>query len=117
MLVLPPDQAARESIFRTHLSDRPIAGIDPQRLAMLTEGFTGADIAHVCDTAAEKALSDAIRSGERRMIETRDLEAAVREVRPSAGPWFEVARDAVTFANTDGTYDELRDYMKKKGKA
>lgn len=117
VLVLPPDQAAREAIFRTHLSDRPIAGIDPHRLATLTDGFTGADIAHVCDSAAERALSDAIRSGERRMIEMRDLEAAAREVRPSAGPWFEVAKNVVTFANTDGTYDELRDYMKKKGMA
>jgi SpoVK/Ycf46/Vps4 family AAA+-type ATPase len=117
VLVLPPDQGAREAIFRTHLADRPIAGIDPRRLATLTDGFTGADIAHVCDTAAEKALSDAIRSGERRMIEMHDLEAATREVRPSAGPWFEVARNVVAFANTDGTYDELRDYMKKKGLA
>jgi hypothetical protein len=48
------------------------------------------------------------------MIEMRDLEAAVREVKPSTGPWFEAARNVVTFANSDGTYDELLEYMKRR---
>jgi SpoVK/Ycf46/Vps4 family AAA+-type ATPase len=113
VLVLPPDAAAREVIFRTHLLDRPIASIDVQRLAALSDGLSGADIAHVCETAAEKALVDAMRSSDLRMIEMRDLEAALAEVRPSLGSWFETARNVVTFAGRDGSYDDLRDYMKK----
>jgi SpoVK/Ycf46/Vps4 family AAA+-type ATPase len=113
VLVLPPDAAAREVIFRTHLLDRPIASIDVQRLAALSDGLSGADIAHVCETAAEKALVDAMRSSDLRMIEMRDLEAALGEVRPSLGSWFETARNVVTFAGRDGSYDDLRDYMKK----
>jgi SpoVK/Ycf46/Vps4 family AAA+-type ATPase len=115
VLVLPPDATAREVIFRTHLRDRPIASIDVQRLAALSEGLSGADIAHVCETAAEKAMVDAMRGSELRMIEMRDLEAALREIRPSLGSWFETARNVVTFAGRDGSYDELRDYMKKEG--
>jgi hypothetical protein len=42
----------------------------------------------------------------------RDLEAALGEVRPSVHTWFAVAKNVVSFANTDGTYDDLRDYMK-----
>jgi SpoVK/Ycf46/Vps4 family AAA+-type ATPase len=114
VLVLPPDAAAREVILRTHLKDRPIAGVDAGRLAQLTEGFSGADLAHVCETAGEKAMMDAVRTGEVRMIEMRDLEAAVREVKPSTGPWFEAARNVVTFANSDGTYDDLLAYMKRR---
>jgi hypothetical protein len=43
----------------------------------------------------------------------KDLEAALREVRPSTTPWFDSARNVVQFANQDGTYDELREWMRK----
>ena len=33
LLVLPPDAAAREGVFRYHLKDRPVAGIDLAKLA------------------------------------------------------------------------------------
>ena len=113
VLVLPPDTEAREAIFRTNLRDRPIEGVDPGKLARASDGLSGADIAHVCETAAERALADAIRSGERRLIEMRDLEAALGEVRPSTPPWFDAARNVVLFANGDGTYDELLAYLKR----
>jgi SpoVK/Ycf46/Vps4 family AAA+-type ATPase len=114
LLVLPPDERAREAIFGTHLKDRPIASVDLQRLARQTDGYTGADIAHVCESAAEKAMIDAVRGGEARPIEMRDLEAALKEIRPSVDAWFAVAKNVVTFANTDGTYDDLRSYMKSR---
>ena len=47
---------AREAIFRTHLKDRPVAGIELKQLARATSGYSGADIKHVCDSAAEKAM-------------------------------------------------------------
>ena len=56
LLVLPPDAAAREEILRYHLRDRPVAGIDLRKLARATDGFSGADLAHLCDAAAEAAL-------------------------------------------------------------
>lgn len=113
LLVLPPDAEARAAIFRTHLQDRPAAGIDLVRLAGRSDGYSGADIAHVCDSAAEKALIDSARSGEVRMIEMRDLESALADVRPSLGPWFDTARNVVTFANSGGDYDDLRNYMRR----
>ena len=114
VLVLPPDEPAREAIFKTHLRDRPVANVDAGKLARATDGYSGADLAHVCEAAAERALADAVRTGERRLIEMRDLEAALAEVRPSTGPWLEAARNVVMFANTDGTYDDLRDYLKRR---
>jgi SpoVK/Ycf46/Vps4 family AAA+-type ATPase len=114
LLVLPPDQPAREAILRHHLSGRPIAGIDVTKLAKATDGYSGADLAHVCETAAEKALMDSARSGEIRMINMADLEAALKEVRPSIGPWLESARNVAMFANEGGQYDELLRYLKKQ---
>ena len=58
-----PTAAAREAVFRYHLRDRPVAGIDLARLATQTDGYSGADIAHVCETAAERALMDSVRRG------------------------------------------------------
>jgi SpoVK/Ycf46/Vps4 family AAA+-type ATPase len=83
-------------------------------MAKATDGYSGADIAHICDTAAERALIDSARSGSIRMIGMPDLEAALREVRPSIGPWLETARNVAMFANEGGQYDELLRYLKKR---
>jgi hypothetical protein len=114
LLVLPPDAAAREAVFRFHLRERPVAGIELARLAALTDGYSAADIAHVCESAAELALLDSARSGEIRMLGQADLAAAVAQVRPSIGPWFESARNVALFANEGGAYDELARYLRQR---
>jgi hypothetical protein len=48
------------------------------------------------------------------MIEMADLEAAVRDVRPSVGAWLETARNVAQFANEDGAYDDLLAYLRKR---
>jgi SpoVK/Ycf46/Vps4 family AAA+-type ATPase len=113
LLVLPPDAPARAAVFRFHLRDRPVAGVDPDALAARTEGLSGADIAHVCELAAERALLDSVRTGRPRLIGPADLEAAADQVRPSMGAWFETARNVVLFGDGDGSYDDLRAYLKK----
>jgi len=113
ILVLPPDKPAREAIFFHNLADRPIEAIDTAALADATDGYTGADIAHICETAAEAALMDSIKSGQPRMIDMSDLNKAIGEVRPSIGPWLETARNIVQFGEDDGTFAELRAYLKK----
>ncbi|MBB6035622.1 tetratricopeptide repeat protein [Phytomonospora endophytica] len=114
ILVLPPDAAAREALLRSALAERPIAGIDLPGIVAATEGFSGADLVHLCDSAAEKAMIDSIRDGEVRMIEMRDFTAALGEVASSVGPWFDTARNVAMFANEGGVYDELVAYMKKR---
>jgi SpoVK/Ycf46/Vps4 family AAA+-type ATPase len=112
VLVPPPDTGAREAIFRTHLRDRPVEGIDLRQAARQTAGFSGADIAQICESAAEQALADSLRTGQVRTIVMSDLEIAISASRPSTGPWFDAARNVVMFANEGGTYDALRGYMK-----
>ncbi|MFI6573662.1 ATP-binding protein [Nocardia fluminea] len=108
-----PDLAARSSILHYHLRDRPVAGIDLNALAAHTDGLSGADLAHVCTTATQLAMADSMRSGEVRPIGMADVRAALAQIRPSTGAWFESARNVVEFANGDGSYDELATYLRR----
>ena len=113
LLVLPPDEPARAAILHTHLRERPVEGIDLQALARVTDGLTGADLSHVCDSAAEKALMDSVRTGRPRLMNMQDMDAALKEVRPSTGPWFETARAVVEYSDASGEYEDLRKWMKR----
>jgi SpoVK/Ycf46/Vps4 family AAA+-type ATPase len=112
LLVLPPDPPARSAILQMNLEDKPTEKIDTARIANLTEGFSGADLAHLCETATEFAMEDSIASGEPRPICQADLKKALKELRPSTTPWFETARNYAQFANEGGVYDELLEYMR-----
>ena len=114
LLVLPPDEEARAAVFRYHLRDRPVAGIQLAALAARTDGYSSADIAHICESAAELALLDSARTGQVRMIGQDDLLAAAGQVRPSLGSWFESARNVALFANEGGSYDDLAAYLKRR---
>lgn len=114
LLVLPPDAAAREAILRYHLRDRPIESVDLGKLVKVTEDFSGADLAHLCESASETALLDSARTGTVRMINMKDLLAAAKVLRPSTEPWFATARNVAMFANDGGSYDDLLAHLKKK---
>lgn len=111
--VLPPDEPARAAILHHHLRARPCEGVNLAALARTTEGFTGADLAHLCDSAVEIAMMDSVRTGRVRMVTMADFKRARKEVRPSARPWFDVARNVVTYADASGEYAELAAYMKR----
>ncbi|MEV1007581.1 ATP-binding protein [Streptomyces sp. NPDC049881] len=114
LLVLPPDAQAREAILRYHLRERPIENVELGKLVKATDGFSGADLAHVCDTAAESALLDSARTGTVRMIGMPDLLGAARQISPSTEPWFASARNVAMYANDGGQYDDLVTYLKRK---
>jgi SpoVK/Ycf46/Vps4 family AAA+-type ATPase len=113
ILVLPPDQAAREAIFRAQLQQRPVESIDLTRLAKASDGLSGADIGFACELAAEGALLDGVRSGTARLIGMADLDAALATIQPSVNGWLDSARNVVMFGDDDGTYRELKAYLKK----
>jgi uncharacterized protein (TIGR02996 family) len=114
LLVLPPDEDAREHILRLHLQGRPIANIDVRKIAKQTEGYSGADLAQICNVASERALLDSVASGTVRLIEMRDVEGALKETRSSIDPWLQTASNVAQFANQDGSYDDLKQYLRKR---
>ena len=114
LLVLPPDAAARESVLRLHSQDRPLEGVDFAALAARTEDYSGADLAHLCEAAAELALEDSLATGKIRAIGMNDFKRGLKEVKPSVRPWFETARNYALYANEGGVYDELIEYLKAR---
>jgi SpoVK/Ycf46/Vps4 family AAA+-type ATPase len=112
ILVLPPDESARQAILRYHLRERPTDGLDVSWVALRTPDFSGADLAHLCESAAEIALESSATTAAARPIRLGDFQQALRDVRPSTRPWFETARNYALFANEDGVYDDLLAYMR-----
>ena len=112
MLVLPPDQDAREAIIRLHLRDRPAEGIDAARIAGQTDEFSGADLAHLCTSATERAMEDSLKKGQVRPVRMDDFRVALKEVHPSTRSWFAIAKNVATFANDGGAYDDLLSYIR-----
>ncbi|WP_190394219.1 AAA family ATPase [Nocardiopsis quinghaiensis] len=115
LFVPPPDGTARAAILTSGLRDRPTEGLNVTTLARRTEGLSGADLSHLGESAAERALLDSSRLGRVRPIGMPDFEHALAEVRASTGDWFEGARAAVAFANKDNSYQELADYLHGRG--
>ncbi len=60
----PPDKDARKEIFRIHLKNKPVADdVNIDELAEKTDGYTGADIAALCNEAVMAAIREYIANG------------------------------------------------------
>ena len=113
ILVLPPDQPAREAILVRHMEGRPATDFDAAVLAKQTAHFSGADLAHLCESATELAMEAALNSGTAKPIAMADFKKALKDVKPSTRAWFDLARNYAMFANEGGMYDELLAYIKE----
>ena len=89
----PPDKEARKEIFKIHTRKKPLAkNVDLDELAEKTEGYTGADIAAVCNEAVMAAIREYISKGgkmdkeeiKKLKIEKRHFEEALKNVKPIA---------------------------------
>ena len=88
----PPDKEARKEIFKIHTRNKPLADdVDIDELAEKTEGYTGADIAAVCNEAVMTAIREYInKHGEKLKkeelkklkVEKRHFEAALKKIKP-----------------------------------
>ncbi|KAJ6408403.1 hypothetical protein OIU84_011671 [Salix udensis] len=80
LYVGPPNQNDREDIFRIHLRKVPCSSdVNVKKLACLTDGCTGADIALICREAAVAAIEENIDASE---VSMQHLKMAVQQVQP-----------------------------------
>lgn len=113
LFVPPPDRPGRAQILKLKLGDKPQGPMDFLRLAEMTDGWSGADLENLIDTAAESAIAKSLASGKVEPITMPMLEAARSRLRPSTREWFGTIRNHVQFANESGQYDEAADYMRR----
>ena len=114
IFVPPPDEPARAQILEIQLAGKPTESIDYKKLAAKSRDFSGADLGAVVDRAIEAKLHEAVKTGMPKPITTKDLLAAMKNVRPSTGEWFSTARNHALYANEGGLYDDILDYLKVK---
>ncbi|MGL5136921.1 MAG: AAA family ATPase, partial [Beijerinckiaceae bacterium] len=89
-----PDRVGRREILAVHARGMPLApGVDLDRMAAVTHGFVGADLAALAREAGMAALRRAVRAAagdvksmdvSALVVEAADFDAALAEVRPSA---------------------------------
>jgi transitional endoplasmic reticulum ATPase len=92
-----PDKAGRHETLQIHTRNMPLAeDVDLKRLADITHGYTGADVASLCREAAMKALRRYIpefnleeeriapETLEKMVVRMEDFLSAYREITPTA---------------------------------
>ncbi|MBA3900144.1 MAG: AAA family ATPase [Bacteroidetes bacterium] len=114
IFVPPPDQEARENIFKLKLNGKPVESIDYQSLANKTPDYSGADIEALIDITIEEKLEDSFKDGIPKPILTKDLINAVKKHKASTQEWFTTARNFALYANDSGLYDDILSYLKIK---
>merc|ERR1719454_2756173 len=105
-----PDKPARQGILESTLKKSPIApNVSLSFMADLTDGFSGADLAELCQRAAKAAIRDAIAADELK-TDDMDVDAASEIGRKHFEEAMAGARRSV--AQTDlAKYDQFRQKM------
>jgi SpoVK/Ycf46/Vps4 family AAA+-type ATPase len=118
LFVPPPDAPARANILQLLLKERPHEeNLDLDFLVKHTQGFSGADLANVVDTASDAAIERSLAKGAETPITSADLKGTLQEVKPTALEWLTTARNYARYANEAGQYDEVLEFLQKHGKA
>ncbi len=92
IFIPPPDRKAREEIFKIHTRGKPLAeDVDIAKLAEMTENYTGADIAAVCNEAVMLAIREYISEGKpldrdtmkkELKLKMKHFEEAMKKIKP-----------------------------------
>ncbi|MEM0122544.1 MAG: AAA family ATPase, partial [Saccharolobus sp.] len=79
-----PDKAARKQILEIHCRGKPLANdVNFDKIAEMTERYSGADLANLCQEAARKVAAEAIEKGVDRKIMMNDFIELIKKYKPS----------------------------------
>ncbi|MEM0293578.1 MAG: AAA family ATPase [Saccharolobus sp.] len=79
-----PDKAARKQILEIHCRGKPLANdVNFDKIAEMTERYSGADLANLCQEAARKVAAEAIEKGVDRKITMNDFIELIKKYKPS----------------------------------
>ncbi len=109
--VPPPDEKAREAIFKLYLHELPIEKLEYATFAKASVDFSGADIKGVVDRVSEAVIEEILESGDEVKIDQAMLMEEIKRTKATTLEWFSMAKNVVEYANENGIYDELALYM------
>jgi ATP-dependent 26S proteasome regulatory subunit len=94
LYVRPPNFAERKEMFRFYLKDKMTKGMNYYQLAMLTAGYSPADIAGIVDSALLEPILYEKDTGKGRKLTMKDLVLTIRKFFPESSLkyWFLTAR-------------------------
>ncbi len=80
----PPNKQARLEILKVHCAGKPLApDVDLSKIAEMTERYSGADLANICQEAARKVAVEALESKTERKITMQDFMEIIQRYKPS----------------------------------
>ena len=109
----PPDREARKSIFKASLKGKPIEGIDFDKLAELTEGYSSADISAIAVDASKIPWEESLKGMSKRSIGMGDFMTVLKDRKSSLIAWFNLARKELEASGEMELYKDLVDYTFK----
>jgi ATP-dependent 26S proteasome regulatory subunit len=112
LFVPPPDREARAAILDILSRGKPVTGVDFEKIAKKTTGFSGADLKAVVDIAVEAKLREAMEKGQPEPLMDRDFLSALKKIKPTTKEWFSTARNYALYSNPNGMYDDVLAYLK-----
>ena len=108
VLVPHPDVESRKQIFSLVLKDKPFsADVVFEKLAALTEGYSGADITAIVNIATDQAMQRYFATKYLQDITLADLLFAIEQVKPRVKQWYTKANKIITERNEQEGYEEL----------
>ncbi len=112
IFVPPPDRMARLTILRRLLAEKPVApGLDLERYADATSGYSGADLTNLVETAIDLAIEQELGGDSGAKLSRKHFDAALSETQPTTLEWLTTARNYAKYAPEPGLYGDLLTFL------
>lgn len=108
LFIPPPDVEARKDILKMQLAKRPLSpDVSITALAEKTVGFSGADLAALCEIASDIPLREYFKTRHLRKMTMSDFETALKEIKSVIPQWMKKAKGVVERLKLQEVFPEL----------
>jgi len=114
LFIPPPDLVARESILKLHMKGRPVEEIDYNLLAQSTDGYSGADLKGLCESATDLPLKEYFKTKKQRKITTQDFDKAKKKMNSIVTPWLKKAEAVIRQKGLQESFKPMMNYIEEK---
>jgi transitional endoplasmic reticulum ATPase len=114
LFVPPPDLKARQELFKLHTKKEPLDdGVDYDKLAELTDGYSSADLKAISDAAIKIPWEEAMKTGVQRKATMQDFMKAISKQKSSLLSWYKAAYKQLEESGELDTYKEYSKHILK----